>query len=167
MNRPQGGATANAAGALGEQLILNMLVSHGFNEETKAERQASRAMVRAAFDLKDAVLPGIVYRQLPAFNSIFRVPFKADFMIRLNKDQFGLIEMKWQASAGSVDEKLAFWLLTLQELPKNVRPILVVLGDGVRPGALSWLKENQGRVHVACNVQETKRLIQELVKGQS
>jgi len=67
--------------------------------------------------------------------------------------------MKWQVSAGSVDEKLPFWLLTLQQLPVRISSLLVVIGGGSRPGALEWLRTRAGKVMIAGDFQEVQKAV--------
>lgn len=156
--KPQGGSTANASGSAGELIIKNQLIAQGLSLATHDEHRSARALLRVGHEIDKVILPGKFYRQLPAFKSIFGVPFNADFVINSNKG-FGLIEMKWQVSAGSVDEKLPFWLITLQQLPQRVTPLLVVVGGGIRPGALEWLRNKSGNVIIAGDFQEVQKAI--------
>lgn len=156
--KPQGGSTANASGALGEMMIQNHLTAQGLTRATAEEHRSARALLRVGHNVLDATLDNKFYRQLPAFNSIYGVPFKADFIIK-SKERIGLIEMKWQVSAGSVDEKLPFWLLTLQRLPPSVTALLIVIGGGIRPGATDWIKYNNGNVLIADSFQEVQKVI--------
>jgi len=159
MMKPQGGSTANAAGEAGELIIHNQLIGQGLELAAREEHRQARAMLRSGIGVREATLPGRFYRQLPAFNSIYGVPFKADFIINSTHGGIGLIEMKWQVSAGSVDEKLPFWLFTLQELPSPVSPLLVAIGGGIRPGALKWMRTNAKRVLIAGDLQEVRKII--------
>ena len=156
--KPQGGATANASGSTAELIIRNQLNAQGLILATNEEHRSARALLRVGHDISKVLLPGRFYRQLPAFKSIYGVPFNADFVINSSKG-LGLIEMKWQVSAGSVDEKLPFWLLTLQQLPANVTSLFVIVGGGIRPGALDWVRNNSGRVIIAGDFQEVQKTI--------
>ncbi len=49
-----------------------------------------------------------------------------------------LIEAKWQADGGSVDEKYPYLVLTLKQYP--AQSIVVIDGGGYKPLALTWLK---------------------------
>jgi hypothetical protein len=157
MIKPQGGATANASGSTGESIIHNFLLAQGIALATKEEHRAARALLSVGYPIGEALLPQRFYRQLPAFNSLYGVSFKADFVI--NSKDIGLIEMKWQVSAGSVDEKLPFWLLTLQQLPPNIIAMLVVIGGGIRPGAMDWIRKNAGKTLIAGDLQEVQKII--------
>lgn len=159
VTRPQGGSTANASGATGETFIQNQLVAKGLVLATKEEHHSARALLIGGYSVGEATLPNKFYRQLPAFKSIYKVPFKADFIIKSIDGRIGLIEMKWQVSAGSVDEKLPFWLSTLQNVPEHVSATLVVIGGGVRSGALDWIKNNAGRVNIALSFRDVQKII--------
>jgi len=140
--KPQGGTTANASGKTGEQLIVNQLMASGYVEASQEDHHLIRAALLAGVELALLVKPGTYYRQLPAFRSIYGVPFKADFVIApLEPAKPVLVEMKYQSSAGSVDEKLPFWLLSLEALSDKVQPVLVIFGDGCRQGAIEWCHE--------------------------
>jgi hypothetical protein len=123
-----------------------------------AHARSARALIRVGHDVKKVLLPNKFYRQVPAFKSLYGVPFNADFVINSPKG-LGLIEMKWQVSAGSVDEKLPFWLITLQQLPPSVTALLVAVGGGIRPGAMEWLRSNAEGVKVAGDFQEVQKVI--------
>ena len=157
--KPQGGSTANASGAAGELIILNQLTAIGLTLASKDEHASARALLAAGYPIEFALIHKRFYRQLPAFRSIYGVPFKADFIVCHSRENIGLIEMKWQVTAGSVDEKLPFWLHTLQQVPDNVKAMLVVIGGGVRKGAIKWVKDNSGKTIVAFSFPEVQKLI--------
>ncbi|WP_417022461.1 PD-(D/E)XK nuclease superfamily protein, partial [Bilophila wadsworthia] len=51
------------------------------------------------------------------------------------------IECKWQQSQGSVDEKFPYlYLNCIQAMPER-EIILLIDGNGYKPGALAWLKQ--------------------------
>lgn len=72
---------------------------------------------------------------------IYNTPIHADILIECVPGfvQGLIIESKWQASGGSVDEKYPY-------LVANIRhcypcPVIILAdGDGARPGSIRWLK---------------------------
>ncbi len=50
-----------------------------------------------------------------------------------------IIECKWQNSSGSVDEKLPYLNLNIQNC-YPVPALVLIDGGGMKPGAISWLK---------------------------
>lgn len=99
---------------------------------------------RSAEDVLEAILmqhPYAVERQKHIGMGIFETDIIADFFIS-GHPQFPsglIIESKWQAIGGSVDEKWPF-------LVENIRQhypcpaIIVIGGGGFRPGAERWLR---------------------------
>lgn len=83
--------------------------------------------------------------QFPIGHSIYGLPLLTDFWVR-GADSFpdGLaIEVKWQQSTGSVDEKFPYLVLNIKE--RYPCPALIIAdGGGQRPGALQWLREQSG-----------------------
>ena len=69
--------------------------------------------------------------------TIYGTPLKCDFVLEKLKI---LIEVKWQQSAGSVDEKYPFTVACLK-LQKDYRSIIVVDGGNQRAAAIEWLKK--------------------------
>jgi hypothetical protein len=146
---PQGGASANVSGQLGEDLVRSRLVAKGYNEVDAADRKRIVTACNAGADVTLMLRPGTFYTQIPAFKSIYGLPFKADFIVSPHVEGKPILfEMKFQSSNGSVDEKLPFWLLSLEALARKVQPVLVILGDGARKGAISWCHDYKGAVHV-------------------
>lgn len=96
-------------------------------------------------------------RQYRIGMSIYGEPLKCDFYVTpCDALPLGLIiEVKWQGSAGSVDEKFPY-------LVENIRsrfpaPALIVLaGGGYKPGAEKWLRAQvDGESLVAvCNLDQ-------------
>ncbi len=80
--------------------------------------------------------------QYPIGPSIYGLPLNADFWVR-GAPLFpnGLaIEVKWQQSTGSVDEKFPYLVYNIKECYPC--PALVIAdGGGQRPGALQWLRD--------------------------
>ncbi|MEC4985189.1 MAG: PD-(D/E)XK nuclease superfamily protein [Oscillatoria sp. PMC 1068.18] len=84
-------------------------------------------------------------RQVFVGNGIYDTEIYVDFyIIGVSMVPEGLIiECKWQQSSGSVDEKLPYVNLNIQ----NCYPapaIVVIDGGGMKPGAIKWLKSQVG-----------------------
>lgn len=72
---------------------------------------------------------------------IYGTPIQTDFLIERAPgfDRGLIIESKWQASGGSVDEKYPYLIANIWHCyPCPV--IILADGDGARPGAIRWLK---------------------------
>lgn len=81
-------------------------------------------------------------RQCPVGVSIYRTTLRADFVVHDFADYpDGLaIEVKWQDSGGSVDEKFPY-LITNAKEQRYARPLLLIaFGPGLRRGALDWVR---------------------------
>jgi hypothetical protein len=137
--KPQGGSTANVAGSMGELLVRQKLDANGYTMAATDERKLVVKALNAGAKLPLLVTPGRYYLQLPAYKSIYGTQFKADVIaMPFSGDRPWLFEVKFQSTAGSVDEKLPFWLLSLEALAEEVQPVLVIYGDGARERAVSW-----------------------------
>jgi hypothetical protein len=82
--------------------------------------------------------------QISPYANIYTAQFKADFLFSPG-DGVVLVEMKWQATPGSVDEKYPFAVLTLKRVAveRGLRAVLVLAGGGARNVAVRWCREQQ------------------------
>ena len=82
-----------------------------------------------------------VKRQVPIGANIYGHPTRVDLVIeRLPGFEAGLIiERKWQAVAGSTDEKYVFLAQNIKQCYPHPT-ILLADGGGAKPGAIKWLK---------------------------
>lgn len=142
MLKPQGGKTANVSGVQGESLISSMLEAKGY--------------VKTAND--HDLCPGQYAAQVKRFLSAYGTTFRADLVARKADGLDVIFEVKMQVSAGSVDEKLPFWLFTLEALESET--VLCLLGGGQRSCAIQWCKENARRTKVLTTLDEVKRYVQ-------
>lgn len=120
---PQG-ALANESGQKFETQITDLLIARNFKIE------------KSAGDSKDR----IAIRQ-PPYTTVYGNPGRCDFMLHapeLTDDVW--IETKNMESAGSVDEKLPHTFLNALSANPGKHVIIIVDGDGWRPGALEWLR---------------------------
>lgn len=82
----------------------------------------------------------MVIKNFP-FQSIYQHTGKTEFL--LVNDQLGKkirIECKWQQSQGSVDEKFPYMYLNCIYGYEETEIILIVDGEGSKPGARQWLR---------------------------
>lgn len=81
-----------------------------------------------------------IKRQYPIGTSIYNHKLKCDFFIS-NVTGFPaglIIESKWQDVGGSADEKFPYLVMNIKE--RYPCPAIVVVGgDGSKPGAIEWL----------------------------
>ena len=97
----------------------------------------------------EAILSGNVNspcfsKQCVIGNSIYGTSRRADFVLHhpeLWPDGL-VIQCKWQASAGSVDEKYPYEVACINHL--SFPAIIVLAGDGYKVGAKEWLRAQAG-----------------------
>jgi hypothetical protein len=136
---------AESTGSVAESTIRGVLmgrgyVEYGVQEALEAEPEAEQtAMFR---DFSRRARPARLFvAQFPIGHSIYGLPLNADFWIRGAPGYpNGLaIEVKWQQSTGSVDEKFPYLVFNIQQCYPC--PALVIAdGGGQRPGAIQWLR---------------------------
>lgn len=96
------------------------------------------------FALQELQQP-IFAEQCPIGSDIYGKSRRVDFILyHPRRWTDGLvIQCKWQASHGTVDEKFPFEVLSIQ---LNEFPTIIVLdGGGYRPGAEQWLRGQAGK----------------------
>jgi hypothetical protein len=136
---------AESTGSVAEASIRGVLTGRGYVELGRHEA------LEAEPEAKQTAMFGEIVRrprparlfiaQYPIGHSIYGLPLFTDFWVR-GAPGFpnGLaIEVKWQQSTGSVDEKFPYLALNIRECYPC--PALVIAdGGGQRPGALHWLR---------------------------
>ncbi len=140
MAQTQGGR-ANLTGNRLEQNIENNLLQCGFRQMKESRR----------FSTMLANLDEPSYcRQTYIGKTIYDTDLKCDFMLfHPQKWPEGLvIEAKWQQVGGSVDEKFPYLVFNI--FKSELRTILILDGNGYRPGAERWLRsmQKQNLLHV-------------------
>ena len=126
MTSEQGGAIANRQGNILEQQVRQAFASHGFREVAFAEYEK----LASGSTLPGVPVPDLLVRRVTEF---LAVSASRGLAIR--------IECKWQQSQGSVDEKFPYlYLNCIQAMPER-EIILLIDGNGYKPGALAWLKQ--------------------------
>ena len=130
------GAIANRNGKQFEEMCITLFENHGFEILTiaKYRKLENRGELPDKYVLKNA-----------PFQSIYNHTGKTEFLMvdKTNTQAIRMIriENKYQESAGSVDEKFPYMLLNaIQAYPEN-EVILVVDGNGYKPGARQWLQD--------------------------
>jgi len=115
-------------------------VELGVQEALEAEPEAQQTAMFRDFGRRSRPTRLFV-AQFPIGHSIYGLPLNADFWVRGAPGYLqGLaIEVKWQQSTGSVDEKFPYLVLNIQQCYPC--PALVIAdGGGQRPGAIQWLR---------------------------
>ena len=137
----QGGTTANKNGSDLEAQVHTCITRAGYPELNEDQK---RMLVNS-----DGVLitEGSRWftRQVRLGKNIYEGAMKIDFYL-YDRDKWpdGLyIEVKWQATSGSVDEKYVFTALSLMSLPGD--KIMILDGGGYRRGAVKWLRKQAAR----------------------
>lgn len=136
----QGGSTANRNGKTLEKMMRTALESVGCQELTPEEKDELRAYKNVSMFPYDKWFT----TQIRMYDSIYQRPFVADFVVysKSTLPDGVLVEAKWQGSAGSVDEKYVFTVMTLKQ--KDMMPTMLVIdGTGARPDAIAWIKRQQ------------------------
>ena len=137
---------ANKTGNALENFVVNALKSDGYREVEDDVIQAYAVSERPC---------GYYAPQVHLGTGIYGTGIKTDFVVlpKSAKKPF-IIECKWQQAGGSVDEKLPFLVANIKECyPHDA--IIVIDGEGFRPGAIKWLrKQLGGRITGVYSMQE-------------
>lgn len=122
------GALANRNGRAVENMIKQTFLTYGIDvfSESLTKRKPSLLHNKDKY-----VLTNVKYENIYGRNG------RSDFLIK-NKGKNTRVEVRFQSSNGSVDEKMPCLLLNAMQFPEK-HVILVVDGDGYRPGAREWL----------------------------
>lgn len=76
------------------------------------------------------------------YESIYHHKAKTEFLLISKRKNIKIrIECKWQQVAGSVDEKFPYLYLNIIEAIPEDDIIVIIDGDGFKPGAIRWFKE--------------------------
>ncbi len=138
MNAEQGGAIANRQGNILEQQVRQAFVSHGFREVSFAEYRNLISLERLPLGVP---FPDLLVRRVP-YLSIYGHRGVTEFLAYSESRGLNIrIECKWQQSQGSVDEKFPYLYLNCIHAMPESEIILLIDGNGYKPGALNWLKQ--------------------------
>lgn len=140
---------AEATGSSAEATIRAVLTSRGYTEMSAQALLVAEPAVeqRAMFgDFTRRLRPERLFvAQFPIGASIYGLPLFTDFLLHGAPGYpAGLaIEVKWQQSQGSVDEKFPYLVNNICECYPC--PALVIAdGGGQRLGAIQWLRNQVG-----------------------
>lgn len=125
------GSLASSSGNVLEQTVKSVFLSKGFKFVSYAEWKKHPDKYG-----EDLLLTNIPY------TTIYNHPGHTEFLAKSKKYNFEIrLECKWQQSAGSVDEKLPYlYLNCIESMPEN-HIVIVIDGDGFKPGSKIWLRE--------------------------
>ena len=127
MTSEQGGAIANRQGNILEQQVRQAFASHGFREVAFAEYEKLAS---------GSTLPGVPVPDL----LVRRVPYQSIYGHR-GVTEFLAVSASRGLAIRSVDEKFPYlYLNCIQAMPER-EIILLIDGNGYKPGALAWLKQ--------------------------
>ncbi len=126
-----GGAKANRTGQSLEEFVSDTLKKHGYQKinDKKVFRQAHRGA------------DPIFASQYPLGKTIYGTEHKCDFIL-YHPDKFPdnlVIEVKWQQTSGTVDEKYPYLVENLRKYGNA--SIIILDGGGYKPGAEKWLRD--------------------------
>ncbi|QSJ20248.1 hypothetical protein JYQ62_17005 [Nostoc sp. UHCC 0702] len=128
------GARANQAGKILESNVETILSQHGYFQVGNH--------VSKEFLFDASLLEKRFAKQVYIGSGIYQTTLKVDFYVMgLPLMPSGLIiECKWQESGGSVDEKFPYLNMNIQN--SYPAPTIVVIGgEGMREGAIKWLRQ--------------------------
>ena len=127
------GAQANLNGKVFEDMLVPIFKANGFEVFYESEFKKKFPDGKVDFDryiLKNA-----------SYVTIYNESGKTEFVIVAGTRRVR-VETKYQASAGSVDEKYPYMLLNgIYQYPEN-EVIFVVDGGGYKAGAREWLQQH-------------------------
>jgi hypothetical protein len=136
---------AEPTGSVAESTIRGVLTGRGYIELSTQEAQGAEPEAEQTAMFRDFTRRSrparLFVAQYPIGQSIYGQPLFADFWVRGAPGFAGglAIEVKWQQSPGSVDEKFPYLALNIKECYPC--PALVIAdGGGQRAGALLWLR---------------------------
>lgn len=124
------GGWANNQGRTLEHVIKSAMEQKGFR--CISYKQWNPDAMEAAGDLLLTDVP---------YETIYGHPGRTEFKIVSQKYGEYRIECKWQQSSGSVDEKFPYLYLNCVEKMPEKNIIIVIDGNGAKPGAVQWLKQ--------------------------
>jgi len=150
------GMRAQKAGEVLENHIETTLRAYGYFQVcSSVPKKQRRDLI-----LNSTLLPKRYAKQVFIGSGIYQTDIYVDFyIVGLPWMPSGLIiECKWQESGGSVDEKFPYLNLNIQ-YSYPVPAIVVIGGEGMRGGAIEWLRERETDNHNLLAVQSLERFI--------
>jgi hypothetical protein len=129
---------AQGTGTVLENQIVALLQTKGYISLAVPKKERLAAFISAAGRK-------IYIQQAHLGNGIYGTDIYTDFILNVPSLAISqlIIECKWQQSSGSVDEKFPYLSLNIQHnYPYST--IVVLDGNGYKPGAEAWLKAQVG-----------------------
>lgn len=129
------GARAAASGRALEDEVALLLQTHGYKIETHSGYggEADETSLRGT-------ATKLALRQ-PPYTTLYGSPGRSDFLlIGPRREDDVWIETKRMNVPGSLDEKIPHMFLNALTAIPGTHVIILVDGDGWRPGSLTWLK---------------------------
>ncbi|MDZ4785699.1 MAG: PD-(D/E)XK nuclease superfamily protein [bacterium] len=135
------GSRANLSGNVLEKTVAGALQGHGYVQtgDNLPKKQ------RLSYLLESHNIPRRYARQVHIGQGIYGTDIYVDFYI-IGSPSIPpalIIECKWQQVGGSVDEKLPYVNLNIQNC-YPVPTIVLIDGGGMKPGAIIWLNQQVG-----------------------
>ena len=130
------GTRANITGKILEDFVHAQLAMYSYMEVPSARFNAAKILVRPIYSHQHHIGTNIYEKQR-------RVDFIVHHPTRLPNDL--VIQCKWQASSGSVEEKYPFELMNIAL--DNIDAIILLDGGGYSHGAKKWLLSMAGKDH--------------------
>jgi hypothetical protein len=136
---------AESTGSVAESTIRGVLTGRGYVElgiQEAMEDEPAAEQTAMFRDFARRPRPARLFvAQYPIGYSIYGLPLLADFWVRGAPSFPGglAIEVKWQQSPGSVDEKFPYLALNIKEC-YPCTALVIADGGGQRSGALHWLR---------------------------
>lgn len=126
------GAQANKNGKVVERMLEPQFEDSGFKVLSYSDASKNPDLIKT--------LDRYVLKNVP-FTTIYGSEGKTEFVIYETKTERSIrVESKYQATAGSVDEKYPYMLLNAISQYPEKEVILIVDGGGYKPGSRQWLK---------------------------
>ena len=127
------GARAQRSGYIFAKQVESIVKDYGFYIVKNAEYQKK----------KDTFEHDKILVRRARFKTIYERDGYTDFLLIDKKlDEHIRIEVKWQHTGGSMDEKLPYIYLNAIDAVPEDHYILVIDGAGWKQGAIEWLKES-------------------------
>lgn len=83
----------------------------------------------------------IVTRHVP-YKSIYGLQSRSEFVFDIRSREFrARVEVKWQESSGSVDEKFPYVIANARQAYPESHIWIIIDGGGARPAGIEWLKQ--------------------------
>lgn len=146
------GARANVNGKIAEKMLIPlfeendyMVISYGeYSKNQKKLKKMRDGKYKPRNPIKDFnELDKLIIKNYP-YTSIYNHPGKTEYVIinKLNKakERRIRVEVKWQQSAGSVDEKFPYIWLNAALAFEEEEVIIIIAGDGYKAGAREWME---------------------------